>query len=142
MSETPNPKVNRYLDDPAFDHMDHALGRPSWPMRESYWNYFATEVGGKDAAAFEASPHWKLSGTDGRMAYYHVTEAGRVALAAYLSRHDQHRVFAVTFEGYTTLISAKSRSKARYSHFLTISESWPDLTFGRFARMSSVGKAT
>lgn len=35
-----NPTVNRYLKDKAMDHIDHALGRPVDPLRESYRNHF------------------------------------------------------------------------------------------------------
>ena len=40
--------VNRYLADPAMDDVDHALGRPLDPMRESYRNRYAVDAG--DAA--------------------------------------------------------------------------------------------
>ncbi len=138
---TDNPSVNRKLDDPAIDHMDHALGRPVWPRRESYRNYYATYTDSPDARHFEASPHWKRSGVAGRMAYYHVTESGREVLAAYLAQHDCRRAFVVTFAGHDRIMPARTRSGARYAYFQQISDCLPDLRFGEFLRQSSVRSA-
>lgn len=134
-----NPTVNRYLTDKAMDHIDHALGRPVWPERESYRNYFATDVRSGTAAKFEASSHWELqSVTPDAMGFYSVTADGRAALAAYLADHDRHRPFVVTFNGISTIAPAKSAAKARYATFLDVRDVYCDLTFGDFARHTSV----
>lgn len=142
MSERENPSVNRYLKDKAMDHIDHALGRPVWPLRESYRNYFATDSESDLAKAFEASPHWKRRNVAGRMAYYSVTQSGREALAEYLKQQDNAaRVFVVTFDGHSRIVPAKSHGAARYSYFLEISDCFSDLTFVEFARQSRVSVA-
>lgn len=129
-----NPPVNRYLKNTAFDHIDHALGRPTWPLRESYRNYFATGMDGAQAQAFSASPYWALSGVQGNMAYYHVTDAGRTALAAHLaSPGSEWRPYLVTYRGFERVVPAKSRSAARYRYFSALREVVPDLRFVDFA---------
>lgn len=134
-----NPPVDRYLRNAAIDHIDHALGRPIYPLRESSRNYFATDAGGELASAFEASDHWGLTGVSGDMAYYHVTDAGRRALAEHLAGLDAPwAAFAVTFEGHETVVPAKSSGAARYRHYLRISDAWADLTFADFCRGSTV----
>lgn len=40
MSE--NLRVDRYLENQAMDHIDHALGRPLDPLGETYRNFYAT----------------------------------------------------------------------------------------------------
>lgn len=134
-----NPIVNRYLADKDMDRIDHALGRPVWPLRKSYRDYFATRRDSDQAKDFDASPHWQKRNVCGDMAFYAVTEAGRAALADHLASLDvQHRAYEVTFEGHSTLIAAKDRNAARYKHFLNISDCLPDLTFGVFIRKASV----
>jgi hypothetical protein len=140
-----NPSVNRYLSDNAMDHIDHALGRPIWPLRESYRNYFATDVRSDLASAFNASFHWELRNvTPDAMAFYSVTDAGRNALADYLDGLDvgeRHQAYAVTFEGQTCVVPAKSRAHARYSEWLSISDCFCDLTFADFIKRSQVRNA-
>lgn len=136
-----NPRVNRYLKDKAVDHIDHALGRPAWPLRESYRNYFATGLDGDLACAFEASPHWERHGADRSMAYYRVTQAGRQALAEHLASLPAVHVYVVSYGGYDWNVTATTPSKARYSYYLDIAESWPDLKFGEFVKKSSVRRA-
>ncbi len=136
-----NPVVNRCLKDKALDHIDHALGRPVWPLRESYRNYFATDVDSDHARIFEASPHWTLRNVAGDMAWYSVTDAGRKALADYLATVRRDRAYVVTFQGYDTIVPALSPSKARYSHFLEIRDCLGDLTFGAFVRRTRVRRA-
>ena len=136
-----NPRVNRYLKDDALDHIDHALGRPAWPLRESYRNYFATERGGDLACAFEASPHWECRNTDGRMAYYRVTQAGRLALAEHLASLPTVHVYIVSYGGYDWNVVGTTPSRARYSYYRDIAESWPDLKFGDFVKKSRVRRA-
>ncbi len=57
-----NPPVNRYFVDKHFDHIDHALGRPIYPLRETFRNHFATDANGGRATDFDASPHWTKTG--------------------------------------------------------------------------------
>jgi hypothetical protein len=137
MSE--NPPVNRDLKDKAMDRIDHALGRPIWPLRETYRNHYATTSA--DAMDFEANPHWAFCGAQDRMAFYAVTDAGRQALTAYLETlevGERTRAYVVTYEGYETIVPAKSRSHARYANWLRISDSFTELTFGEFVKNAKV----
>lgn len=134
-----NPKVNRYLRDKAMDRIDHALGRPVWPLRETYRNHYATTSA--DAMGFESNPHWEFCGAQDRMAFYAVTDAGRRALADYLETLDvgeRHRAYVVTYEGYEVIVSARSRAHARYANWLRLSDSFSELTFGEFIKNSRV----
>lgn len=139
MSE--NPSVNRCLNDKALDYIDHALGRPAWPLRESYRNYFAIQPNRDLAREFEASPHWKRDGRVGRLICFRVTDEGRKALADHLAALRLDSVFVVTFEGHDRIVPAATPSKARYSHFLDVSDVVPDLTFGDFLCRSRVRRA-
>ena len=138
MSE--QPTVNRYLKDKAFDHIDHALGRPVDPMRASYRNYFATDAKSDLATKFNASPFWRCNGvTNCGMAYFGVTDAGRAALRDHLKAiGSKTRVFQVTFNGYASNIAADSAAKAKYQHWLQCSDSNPDLTFAAYQRRVTV----
>ncbi len=140
MSETDtNPKVDRYLTDDAMDHIDHALGRPANPLAPTYRNYFAIDEDAPLAAQFRASPHWKLYGFAGDMAYFSVTEAGKEALVAHLaSIRDPWRLYEVTFRGFTTIVSAKSVGNAKYRKYLDIADCLGDTKFGSFAKNASV----
>lgn len=134
-----NPSVNRCLDDKAMDRIDHALGRPVWPLRETYRNHFATDATGTLAVDFAFSCHWERLGQSGDMAFFAVSEAGRKALSAYLVEiGDQYRAFVVSYEGYEQIVPARSRSAARYAQYLTISDCFSDLTFAEFIGASSV----
>lgn len=134
-----NPSVNRYLADKPFDHIDHALGRPMWPLRESHRNYFATNVDSEHAKHFAASPLWSLTGVDGSMAYYHVTKEGRAALAAHLAEvGSKWRPYRVSFRGFERIVPAGSPSKARYSYFLDLRDIAPELEFVSFASEARV----
>jgi hypothetical protein len=136
-----NPTVNRYIKDKAMDHVDHALGRPLFPLQESYRNRFATNVGGQQAKEFDASPHWELFAIRGGMAFYGVTTPGREALAAHLAElPDRHLPFEVSFEGYSRIVPAHTRGSAKYNWYLEISDSWSELTFGEFCKRASVRK--
>lgn len=134
-------QVNRYLEDKAMDHIDHALGRPVDPMIETYRNHFAVDADSKTAKAFEASPFWRRNGkgAPGGMAFYHVTDEGRQALAQHLKAiGDKHRIFNVTFDGHTQPVVAESASKARYSLWLDISDCFADLSFKKFCQSVTV----
>lgn len=136
-----NPPVNRYLKDKELDQVDHALGRPVWPLRESYRNHYATEAGGEIAIAFDQSAHWKRGGTHGRMAFYHVTQEGRAALAEHLTFIPSAKAFVVRYQRHESIIPAATAAKARYAYFRLIREVCPDLTFVEFATDARVRAA-
>ncbi|MFG1462323.1 hypothetical protein V5F77_05430 [Xanthobacter sp. DSM 24535] len=136
-----NPSVNRYLEDEAMDHIDHALGRPVDPMGDTYRNHFV--VGGVGAKAFAASPYWEevhRGGTE--MSSFRVTDAGRAALAAYLKTlPHQHKKWEVSFDGHTWISAAPTAAKAKYQEYLEVCDCCPDLTFGDFCRGTRVRRA-
>lgn len=136
-----NPRVNRYLKDKAFDHMDHALGRHFDPAGETFRNYFATEAGGVLAQQFDASPWWALSGVRHDMAYYHVTDAGIAALKEHLAENAPIKAFVVSFNGYSETVTAKTASAAKYDYWVCVSDVYCDLKFIEFARQARVRRA-
>jgi len=134
-----NPRVNRYLKDKAFDHIDHALGRPVDPTGETYRNHFATGANSKDAKQFAASPNWKKVGQRDDMAFFAVTDAGRKALKDHLKAiGDPWQPYSVTWGGHTGLIAAKSIGNAKYSTYLDVSDCYSELKFVDFAREAKV----
>ena len=136
---TDNPSVDRYLLDKVMDNIDHALGRPADPLRETYRNYFAVDDASPKAAAFRASPHWIFTGgLHGGMVTFSVTTAGRQALRDHLREvGDNHRAYLVTFDGHTGAIAAESPAKAKYEYWLRVSDVCPDLKFGAFCRAAT-----
>lgn len=137
---TDNPRVNRYLKDKAFDHMDHALGRHFDPAGETFRNYFATEAGGELAQQFDSSPWWALNGVRSDMAYYRVTDAGIAALKVHLAEHAPIKAFIVSFNGYSSTVTAATASAAKYDYWLGVSDIYSDLTFIDFCRSTRVHK--
>ena len=137
---TENPRVNRYLKDKAFDHMDHALGRYFDPAGETHRNHFATEAGGELADEFNRSPFWALSGQQHGMAYYYVTEAGIAALKDHLAEHAPTTAFVVSFDGYSSTLVAATASAAKYKSWRCVSDVNSDLTFIEFCRSARVRK--
>lgn len=128
--------INRCLADKAMDRIDHALGRPLNPMAETYRNFYSTS--GAEADTMASSPHW-IEGRPGSFRCFAVTDEGRAALAAHLREiADPHRAYAVTFAGHERMVIAGSASKARYSHFLDLSDCIPDLSFKDFCRRTTV----
>lgn len=135
--------VNRYLKDKSFDRIDHALGRPVDPMAETYRDYFALNANSPRVSEFNASPHWQRGGEGGGVIYFHVTDAGRTALADHLKAiADPWRVYEVRFRGFTSLVTGKSPSGARYSHYLDVSDCDSDLTFGEYLKSARVRLAS
>ena len=49
-------------------------------------------------------------------------------------------LFEVTFDGRSNIVAARSRGAARYLSFLSLSDVWADLTFGRWVTLISVRK--
>ena len=134
-----NPPVNRCLKDKTFDHIDHALGRPTWPLRESYRNYFAANFDSEHGRAFRASPHWEAGPViPGGLTCFRVTAAGRAALEEHLKSLGVHNRFTVTFADQARVVSAETAAKARYRRWLDLCDVLPDLTFGTFQRQSTV----
>ena len=107
-------QVNRYLEDKAMDHIDHALGRPIDPLTESYRDHFAVEHESA-AVTFRASQHWSEGKTwPCGTTFFHVSDAGRQALADHLREiEDPHRAYDVTFQGITTTVIATGAGQAR-----------------------------
>lgn len=136
-----NPSVDRYLEDKAIDHIDHALGRPVWPLRESYRNYFATPPDSDLARKFDVSTYWEFRNSHGDMAWYSVTDAGRQALSEYLAQTRADRAYVVRFQGYDRIVPAATPSKARYAYWLEISDCLGDMRFGDFAKSTQVRRA-
>ena len=135
-------EVNRYLDDKAMDHIDHALGRPVDPLGETYRNYFYVIGDTELRRHMTSSPHWQSSGVVTGGEYFAVTADGRAALAAHLKAiGDKHRRWIVSFRGYDMPTVAVTESKARYSKWLDISDTDDSLSFARFQRESKVRAA-
>lgn len=116
------PQVNRQLKDAAFDHIDHALGRPLNPLTNTSRNYFAVGEGA-DADSFRVSPHWRYDGTQGDMLYFSVTTAGRKALRDHLTATGgKNKVFEIEWGGIRMTQVATSRERARYRKWLSVSD--------------------
>jgi len=134
-------QANRYLKSKMMDHIDHALGRPVDPMRESYRNRYVASL--NEAREFEDSAYWSRNYKDDRVVSFSVTEDGRRALRDHLNKiEDPWRLFSIEieFDGEisTSTVAAKSQSKARYSKYLDIADALPDLTFSDFMKISKV----
>lgn len=131
-------QVNRCLDDEMMDKIDHALGRPVNPLRESYRNRYCTDP--KKGAAMFASGYFSMHrGPNGDDVTMVVSNAGRRALADHLRKiQDPHRLFVVSFEGYELNQVAKTHGEARYRKWRSISDTDADLHFIDFCRRSSV----
>lgn len=85
-AEITNPRVNRYLTHPGLDDVDHALGRPKYPLRETYRNYYAIDPDTNQAEEMLATGWWdKGQKIPGELQMFHVNAAGKRALALYLS---------------------------------------------------------
>lgn len=78
-------EMNRVLDDPFYDNIDHALGRPKDPLGPTYRNYYAAPTGDPVELEMAASNKWEIVHTqnDG-LKIYAVTHQGRWALHNYL----------------------------------------------------------
>lgn len=134
-------QVNRSLKDRSMDQIDHALGRPLYPLAETYRNFYATD--GSLADEMAASLYW-AEGTRWRdMRRFAVTDEGRKALAAHLREiGDPYRAYLVIFDGHERPVVAAGASKARYDYFLTLREVIPDLKFKDYCKRASVRLAT
>ena len=132
-------EVNRYLCDKAFDHLDHALGRPVDSVKPSYRNHYAANAGDPALPAMLSSGHWNDHGQRGDLRLLSVTDSGRAALAAHLREiGDRNRLWTVLWRGYELTVAAPSASKARYSKWLDVADCDADLTFAQFQREARV----
>ena len=135
-------QVNRYLENKAMDHIDHALGRPVDPLGETYRNYFYVVGDTELRRYFAGSPHWQSQGEVTNGEYFAVTDDGREALATHLKRiGDRNRRFIVSWGGYEMEAVAETPAKARYRKWLDISDTDGSLTFAKFQRQSKVRTA-
>jgi len=80
--------VNRSLDDPRLDDVDHALGRPRNPLKASYRNHYAAGSNSDECEFMKSSDWWQewASRSDHQLTTFVVTQAGRKALADYLNK--------------------------------------------------------
>lgn len=135
-------QVNRYLKDKAFDHIDHALGRPVDPMCETYRNHYAVDADSAEGVEMAASPYWQDHGLAGRLRMLSVTTEGRKALASHLREiGDRNRLYTVSFDGFELPVVATTRAKARYKKWLEINDCYPDLSFRKFQSEARVRAA-
>lgn len=138
---TENPSVNRSLDDEHFDDIDHALGRPAFPLRTSYRNYFAVAAGDR-ARRMAVSYHWELGGKQGDMLFFHVTSDGRQALADYLVKErPNEQPYRVHWLHFSRIVVARSRSAARAAYYSALRDVMPDLGFVDFCRNTRIERA-
>ena len=132
-------EVNRYIENKAMDHIDHALGRPVDPMGETYRNYFYVTGDTKLRRYFAHSSHWQCNGHTDTGAYFSVTDEGRRALSRHLKAiGDKNRKWIVSWGGYDMEMVATTAAKARYAKWLDISDTDDSLTFAKFQRASRV----
>lgn len=130
--------VNRVLKDKFMNRIDHALGRPVNPLAATYREYFAAGKDSQIAADMAASPHWEAGAVKGDLHWFYVSRAGREALHAHLRAiGDQHRVYAVIWDGIEMQCVATSSSKARYKKWIELSDSY-DISFREFCRTARV----
>lgn len=76
------------------------------------------------------------------MTFFHVSEAGRTALAEELSdRATYGRVYALSRRGEIgeRLVTAKSRSSAKYSAYIEADLGWPFMEFCKGLRVRLAG---
>jgi hypothetical protein len=131
-------QVNRHLKDEAMDRIDHALGRPVDALSPTSREYYCTDDAGLEADEMRASPHWREGRRYGESRWFTVTPEGRIALHDHLRKiGDRHRAFDVTYRDITSQVVATSRSKARYQHWLGVSDA-VEISFFNFCRRASV----
>lgn len=124
-------QVNRQIKgNRALDDVDHALGRP-YRVRDTYRNHYATRCPNQKAA-MRASEWWNEGITRDGMTFFHVTLAGREALARELSDADTYgRLYAISrcCVNGEALVMAKSRSAAKYAAFVESDLDWSFMEF-------------
>lgn len=134
-----NPTVNRSLKDKDLDNIDHALGRPVNPLAESYRNGFSVSTDSAQAAQMSRSKNWERTGVSGRMAFFHVSDAGRKALADHLKMiDDPWQAYDVTFEGHRSVVAATSVEDAKRRTYNSVVDVWPSLKYRAFEKHLTV----
>lgn len=124
-------QVNRHIkDNPALDDVDHALGRPHRPF-DSYRDHYATCCP-QQKAQMRASNWWSEGITRGDMTFFHVTNAGRAALARELADTEAYgRLYEVrdVHGWHAILVMAKNASAARYAAYIAADTEWSFMEF-------------
>ena len=79
-------EMNRVLDDPFYDNIDHALGRPKDPLGKTARNIY--QVAHVDEASLSrfANPYWERIFATDTLSTFVVTHQGRWALHNYLKK--------------------------------------------------------
>lgn len=125
-------QVNRQIkDNPSLDDVDHALGRPYFPLGDTYRNHYATCCPDQKAA-MRASSWWDEGATRDEMTWFHVNDVGRAALNAELSDVETYgRLFEVSrgCVNGCAYVMAKSRSAAKYAAFVEADLDWSFMEF-------------
>lgn len=128
-----NPSVNRYFHDKAIDRIDHALGRPLFPLLETNRNHYAVGVTDLLVIEFSFSADWQRLGEQGTIAFFAVSDAGRRTLDRHLAGLAEPWLgFEISYEGHSWIEAAKSAAQAKYAAFLGLRDSDSELTFGQF----------
>tara|TARA_R110000796_G_scaffold135042_3_gene251177 strand:+ start:5086 stop:5550 length:465 start_codon:yes stop_codon:yes gene_type:complete len=117
-------KCNVRIDHKHFQEMHHALGCP-WPdeiMGETSRNHFACDgTHGSTSDRMRSSAHWSNGSGKFGMTYFHVTDAGKSALREYMRQNiSTPALYSITYKHHEgeNIVSAKSRSAARYAAYL------------------------
>ena len=79
-----------------------------------------------------ASPHWSSPAEKFGSVFFHVTGLGRFALRDYLIKNvDVPARYAVTYKHHEgeSIVSARSRSGAKYAAYLAADIEWPFIEF-------------
>ena len=127
-------KCNVRIDDKHFQEMHHALGCP-WPdeiMGETYRNYFACDLESETSGRMRESSHWSGGSTKFESTCFHVTDAGKSALREYMRQNiSTPALYSITYKHHEgeNIVSAKSRSAARYAAYLNADIEWPFIEY-------------
>ncbi len=143
-----NSAVNRHIKgNKHLDHVDHALGRPTFPLAETYRNHFATSDE-QSAREMLATGWWCDMGEyPGGGRCLSVNDAGRAALADHLKQNTETlgRLFNVSWRDYDGgeyggVVYAKTRAAAKYSYWIRSLDD--HLSFGEFAKLATARLAS
>lgn len=123
------------------DRLDHALGRPLDPMVARLRNHYAVDVGSAEEREMTGSPFWEPVGQRHGLAFFRVTQDGRAALRDHLREVDDHEAYTITYRGAASTVIGRSPAKAKYQHWLDVSDARPRLTFKDYLREARVRRA-
>lgn len=99
----------------ALDDVDHALGRP-FRADGGYRNHYATSCPDQ-IRKMDKSDWWDRGVKRGDMVFFHVSSAGRLALAAELKDAGKYgRLYEITYTHHSgsKLVTATTASQAKY----------------------------